>query len=183
MKELENHRHLIPALKTLRSLGIDFQITGSLGLCLCGVVDREPKDLDIVMEKWDNRLNQYIEPGRGGSVEDGDEITNHISIRIACTNVCVFIKKTTVYCTRYYDGVFYSVANPVYAIHAKLDMLNTRLVWKLQLKEGWSRAIASKHASDIAEYFRWYRIQGEGSAAFVPDAPPDIPDSPDDIPW
>lgn len=141
-------------LDELDALGIEYQITGSLGMKILGILDRAPRDLDLVVS-WTQRekiIPLKESPTEHHSVNKNDIAmgSKYYSKEILGVQVCFFERSLQTDVQREFMGKSYAIGNPVYSIEAKLVILKNRLHIT-----GYSMKKALQHSNDILQYFMW----------------------------
>ncbi len=177
-------------LDHLDGLGIQYQITGSLGMKMLGVIDRCPRDLDLVVTTA--QRDQVLLLPEDDKQDQNSVTKNDIAMgstywpkKVNGIHVCFFERVSANPVEREFMGKTYLVSNPDMSIEAKLVILKNRLNIT-----NYNKDKAIRHADDIKKYFEWLSRTGEDNPfkVEIPALPttPDTgakKDSNDGLPW
>lgn len=145
----------LPVLQELDRLGIDYAITGSLGLKMLGILDREVHDLDLVVSKdYCIELAQFEEKSSTNYENIAD--MEHHPYNILGEDVCFFVHPSIATQVITLPEGQFKVTKPEVTIGAKLEILFVRL--KL---ESYDHETALKHLRDVQVFFEWRKAQHE----------------------
>ena len=135
-------------------------LTGSYGLKLLGITDREPNDLDLQCDsetllKIIKNEEASISNEQGSEMEVEESEKDYIRLKIADVFCCVFLSKedAKIYKTEKINGFDAKLSDPKLSIDAKkqyvAQFLNSTNPTEYAFKK------TSQHLEDIFKYSQW----------------------------